>query len=94
MWIVPPQPPRRRDASLDPKATPSLGPSVDPDVITGAGGGGAPPKAVPGMTLNLNIDLAVHVEKGQAAVSSTTVVYAPPRSSSPAMSTSCSGSTA
>lgn len=27
-------------ADLDPKATPSLAPSADPDVITGAGGGG------------------------------------------------------
>jgi len=63
-------------ADLDPKATPSLAPSADPDVITGAGGGGSP-AATPGMTLNLKIDLAVPVDKGQAAVSPMTVVYAP-----------------
>jgi hypothetical protein len=62
-------------ADLDPKATPSLMPSTDVDVITGAGGGAAP--TIPGMTLNLKIDLGVAVGKGQAAVSPMTVVYAP-----------------
>jgi hypothetical protein len=62
-------------ADLDPKTTPSLMPSADPDVITGAGGGAAP--SIPGMTLNLNIDLGVTVDRGQAPVTPMTVVYAP-----------------
>ena len=62
-------------ADLDPKATPSLATSADPDVITGGGGGTTAGNA--GDDLNLNIDLAVPIAKGQAAVVPMTVVYAP-----------------
>ena len=45
------------------------------------------------MTLNLKVDLGVAVEKGQAAVSPMTVVYAPTRNNSTPRSTSYFGST-